>query len=653
MRCRCLPALLALAALPLLRAAVSPGGMLFPRESESRDVRTLDGVWNFRLCPEEDPEQGSRERWFHQDLTQTGEVIPMPVPASYNDVTTERYIRDHVGVVYYDRTFFVPANWDAGSSRVWMRFGSVHYAAKVWINGHLVMMHEIGHLPFEKEITSKLRFGAKNRVTVEVDNTLYQQSIPQGRLVEINTDMGPKTVQTYTFDFFNYAGIHRPVYLYTTPHTYLDDMTITTDVDGSTGYINYALVLGGVTSRETPRIQIDVLDADGNFVYSHTDHDGLKGRIEVPDARLWWPYLMDPDPGYLYTLQVRVTGHIWGHDDVYRQPVGIRTVEWTNSSVLINGKPIYIRGFGKHEDGNIRGKGLDYPTLVRDFNLFKWVGGNAFRTSHYPYAEEIMDFADRMGIMVIDECPSVDTENYSPTLLQKHKDSLGELIRRDKNRPSVIMWSVANEARTQLADADAYFKNVVAYVKTLDKTRPVTAAISRQFYEDKVVQHLDVVGVNRYYGWYRDSGRLEVVRTNTENDMANWRHKHPSKPFLMMEYGADTYSGLHQLPEYVWSEEYQISLMSENFKAFDNLRKKGWFIGEMIWNFADFMTAQTSARVGGNKKGIFTRDRQPKSSAHHVRRRYFALAQELDGYTLPEDLAPYVYTPVGNGTNYL
>ncbi|XP_052132709.1 beta-glucuronidase, partial [Frankliniella occidentalis] len=389
---------------------------------------------------------------------QTGEVIPMPVPASYNDVTTERYIRDHVGVVYYDRTFFVPANWDAGSSRVWMRFGSVHYAAKVWINGHLVMMHEIGHLPFEKEITSKLRFGAKNRVTVEVDNTLYQQSIPQGRLVEINTDMGPKTVQTYTFDFFNYAGIHRPVYLYTTPHTYLDDMTITTDVDGSTGYINYALVLGGVTSRETPRIQIDVLDADGNFVYSHTDHDGLKGRIEVPDARLWWPYLMDPDPGYLYTLQVRVTGHIWGHDDVYRQPVGIRTVEWTNSSVLINGKPIYIRGFGKHEDGNIRGKGLDYPTLVRDFNLFKWVGGNAFRTSHYPYAEEIMDFADRMGIMVIDECPSVDTENYSPTLLQKHKDSLGELIRRDKNRPSVIMWSVANEARTQLADADAYFK---------------------------------------------------------------------------------------------------------------------------------------------------------------------------------------------------
>ncbi|XP_052129599.1 beta-glucuronidase-like [Frankliniella occidentalis] len=196
-------------------------------------------------------------------------------------------------------------------------------------------------------------------------------------------------------------------------------------------------------------------------------------------------------------------------------------------------------------------------------------------------------------------------------------------------------------------------RNVVAYVKTLDKTRPVTAAISRQFYEDKVVQHLDVVGVNRYYGWYRDSGRLEVVRTNTENDMANWRHKHPSKPFLMMEYGADTYSGLHQLPEYVWSEEYQISLMSENFKAFDNLRKKGWFIGEMIWNFADFMTAQTSARVGGNKKGIFTRDRQPKSSAHHVRRRYFALAQELDGYTLPEDLAPYVYTPVGNGTNYL
>ena len=137
-------------------------------------------------------------------------------------------------------------------------------------------------------------------------------------------------------------------------------------------------------------------------------------------------------------------------------------------------------------------------------------------------------------------------------------------------------------------------RNVVNYVRQLDKTRPVTAALARQFYEDRVAQHLDVVGVNRYFGWYSYPGRLETIRTSTENDMGNWHHKY-NKPFIMMEYGGDTYSGLHQLPELVWSEEYQTSLMSESFKAFDNLRKKGWFIGEMIWNFADFMTAQSES----------------------------------------------------------
>lgn len=96
--------------------------------------------------------------------------------------------------------------------------------------------------------------------------------------------------------------------------------------------------------------------------------------------------------------------------DVYRQPVGIRTITWTNTSLLINDRPIYFHGFGRHEDADIRGKGLDLPTIIRDHNLIKWVGGNAYRTSHYPYADEIMDMADQLGIMIIDECPSVDTE---------------------------------------------------------------------------------------------------------------------------------------------------------------------------------------------------------------------------------------------------
>lgn len=189
--------------------------------------------------------------------------------------------------------------------------------------------------------------------------------------------------------------------------------------------------------------------------------------------------------------------------DIYRLPIGIRTLAWTNTSLLLNDRPVYMRGFGRHEDSAIRGRGFDLVTAVRDYELLQWVGANAYRTSHYPYSDEVLDMADRylqfspsrqiyrvqrlitkdtccrLGFLVIDECPSVDTENFSASLLSRHKDSLSELIRRDKNRPSVIMWSLANEPRTQLSQAKEYFKQIAHHAKAVDPTRPVTIALAR------------------------------------------------------------------------------------------------------------------------------------------------------------------------------
>lgn len=193
--------------------------------------------------------------------------------------------------------------------------------------------------------------------------------------------------------------------------------------------------------------------------------------------------------------------------DIYRLPIGIRTLAWTNTSLLLNDRPVYMRGFGRHEDSIIRGRGFDLVTAVRDHELLQWVGANAYRTSHYPYSDEVLDMADRylfvmyftvhsivlyilslhftsiprhrLGFLIIDECPSVDTENFSPSLLSRHKDSLSELIRRDKNRPSVIMWSLANEPRTQLPQAEEYFKQIAHHAKAIDPTRPVTIALAR------------------------------------------------------------------------------------------------------------------------------------------------------------------------------
>lgn len=227
------------------------------------------------------------------------------------------------------------------------------------------------------------------------------------------------------------------------------------------------------------QVQANLYDKEGAKVANATSDVKLSGSLQVTGVKPWWPYLMHPEPGYLYELEVKLLAANEELLDVYRLKVGLRTLSWNKSQFLINGKPVYFRGFGRHEDSDIRGKGLDNALMVRDFNLLKWIGANAYRTSHYPYSEESMQFADEHGIMIIDECPSVDTElssslslpgasllklfsllfrNYSQELLGKHKSSLEQLIHRDRNHPSVVMWSIANEPRTSILNADSYFE---------------------------------------------------------------------------------------------------------------------------------------------------------------------------------------------------
>ncbi|KAF6203623.1 hypothetical protein GE061_001955 [Apolygus lucorum] len=621
------------------------GGILYPRESEFRDLRSLDGIWQFRT--ENVSSQGTVNQWYMNRLTETGPTIPMPVPSSYNDVTLEKSLREYVGSVWYDRNFFVPNSWRQNGQRVWLRFGAAHYKAKVWVNGQEVLEHDIGHLPFEAEVTSSVLFGQENRITVELNNTLTPTTVPQGSVAVEQTLDGPKKIQQYTFDFFNYAGIDRPVVLYTTPAVFIDDITAHTDVIDTTGVVYFNMTYNGLGRIKTNvKCQVTILDAQnkpvGIDMVNDTTGAGFNGMVEIPDAKLWWPYLMDPNPGYLYTLEARITTTQSGVEiqDVYRLPFGIRTLHWDNTTFLINNKPVYMRGFGRHEDSDIRGKGLDLALVTKDYNLLKWVGANAYRTSHYPYAEEIMDFADREGIMIIDECPAVNADIYSDALLEKHKSSLTQMIQRDKNRPSVVIWSIANEPRSQHPQATAYFRSVAAHAKSLDPRRPITAAMMYGFSEDHSAQFLDIIGVNRYNAWYSDVGKLEVIQPKLVAEIEGWHQLH-NKPVLVTEYGADTMPGLHIQPSYVWSEEYQADYSVEHFKAFDTLRQKSYFVGEMIWNFADFKTDQDIRRVGGNMKGIFTRQRQPKSVAFQVRRRYFHLAHELDGCPLPPNLERY------------
>lgn len=301
----------------------------------------------------------------------------------------------------------------------------------------------------------------------------------------------------------------------------------------------------------------------------------------------------------------------------------------TERQFLINGKPFYFHGVNKHEDADIRGKGFDWSLLVKDFNLLRWLGANAFRTSHYPYAEEVMQLCDRYGIVVIDESPGVGivlAQSFSNASLQHHLEVMEEMVRRDKNHPAVVMWSVANEPSSFLEQAAYYFKMLIGHTKALDPSRPVTFVTSSSYEKDLGVPYVDVICVNSYYSWYHDYGHMEVIQLQLATQFERW-HEAYQKPIIQSEYGAETIIGFHEDPPLMFSEEYQKGLLQQYHVILDQKRKE-YVVGELIWNFADFMTDQSPQRAIGNRKGIFTRQRQPKSAAFLLRERYWKLANE-------------------------
>ncbi|XP_032306091.1 beta-glucuronidase isoform X3 [Drosophila ananassae] len=588
------------------------------------------------------PKEGYQQKWYEKGIIHSGrKVLSMAVPASYNDITVSQSLRYHVGAVWYERNFFVPGSWGR-RRRTWLRFGSVHYKAEVWINGEPAMSHNSGSLPFEMEVGNYVNFGATNRLTVMCDNRQGGYTIPQGNNHEAE---GNRTKERYTFEMYN-AGIYRSVHLYSTPRIYISDIDVDTEYFSSEqlGVVRYRLFLDGdfygKSRNRAYYIHVQLQNQESQVVAAQINRHPFRGSLQVHNVRAWWPFLMNPQPGYLYRLQVELhKGAYKGEEsiddeilDIYRLPVGIRSLMWNNDSLLLNGKNLYLRGFGRHEDFETRGRGLDYPMMLRDFNLLKWIGANAYHTTHYPYSEEFMQFADECGIMIIDEYSAVDIDaNFlNRHLLENHMSVLEQLIHRDKNHPSVIAWSVANEPYSSSG-------SLMWYIRKIAQGRPLTAAISRPFHDDKknnLAELLDIVGFNRYNSWYRDTRSLEGITGAVTEEALHWR-KETGKPIIIMEYGANAINNYRSLPLVVGSPNYQRQLYSRHFLAFDTLRQKKWFIGEIVWNFADFQTAQTVSRVGGDRNGIFSRNRQPKEMAYVLRRRYYALSRHLDKAMVP------------------
>ena len=593
--------------------------MLYPVLNAKRKRYSLDGVWNFK---QGEYVPGVDSRLSTEDL--------MVVPSSFNDVAVESEKRYFIGDNWYERTFAVPS-FESDEELV-LRFGSVTHQAKVYVNGQLLGEHIGGFTPFEVRIPEELTREKELLISVCANNILDHTTLPVGNYSEEKLPDGTvKKKVSENFDFFNYAGIQRPVQLLVLPKARIEDIVVTYDVHENDATVKVVVehTANGGTAKVT------LLDEDGEVVAKGE----AESELEIVNVRRW--EVLD---AYLYTAKVELFA---GDElvDEYEELFGVRTVRVEKGQFLVNDKPVYFKGFGKHEDSYVNGRGFNEAVNLMDLNLMKNVGANSYRTAHYPYSEEMMRLSDRMGFLVIDEVPAVGLfANFTAALsmnsggtkpiktwefyqtMENHKLALKELVARDKNHACVVLWSVANEPDGAGEGADKYFEPLVKYVKELDPQKRPTTVVNIMMAtpeQDLISPLIDVLCLNRYYGWYLNHGDIEGARVGLRKELKEWQEKYPDKPIIMTEYGADTLPGYHSNWDVPYTEEYQERFHQMSHEVFDELEN---FVGEHVWNFADFETnSYALIRIQGNHKGLFTRDRNPKSIVKLFRNRWNAI----------------------------
>lgn len=571
--------------------------MLYPQENAFRDVRSLDGFWYFSA----DKDNVGLAQGWAEGLK--GDVRTIAVPASWNEQLNDLF--NFHGKGWYERDIFVPA-WYADKA-VYLRCGSVSGRATVFVNGAKVFEHVGTALPFEADISACLRFDQENKIVILADSTLDPWSLPPALLAENEGRVGFfNCYPGVSYDFFPFGGVQRSVYLYATAKTRIEDVVIRTDVQGDTAVVSFDVALSASVSGSI-RVK-----SDAQVVTLPVSGRNVSGSLTINNPRLW-----DIGQPELYTLDVSLMN---GDTvvDAYQETYGIRTVKVEGDQFLLNGKPVFFKGFGKHEDFFVIGKGFNHALTVKDFYLLDWIGANSFRTSHYPYDERIIDYADRHGILIIDETPFVglNSRMYREDILSKAKSVIGELIARDKNHPSVVMWSLANEPNVDTQEGKHFFEEMAKTARSLDSSRPITYVAHLEPENNLGYAAYDVVCINKYYGWYYAPGQMEETLPEFAACLQRFYDAF-GKPIIVTEFGADAIDGIHCDPPQMFSEEYQNNTV---LMQYQEMRKKPYVIGAHVWAFADFKTAQSISRITVNRKGVFTRDRQPKMVAHTLQK---------------------------------
>ncbi len=564
--------------------------------ADLRDGVDLSGTWHYSVDPYRDGLAG-----FHRGAPGPGhrryddvdvDALTRAKPTALYEYDMDRSptatlpqawighdptLRYYQGLMWYQRRFDAPAL--KPGQRAFLRFEAANYAAKVFLNGKPVGEHEGGFTPFSMEVTDTLR-ASNNQLTVGVDSTARDDGVPP-----------PVT------DWENYGGITRPMRLVITPGTFIDEAWVRLAKDGR--IIATVKLDGAQAANQEVHARVAELGLD---LAGRTDAQGLLNvSAPAPKRLARW----SPENPKLYDVVVQ-TG-----EDRMSDRVGFRTIETKGSEILLNGKPIFLRGISIHEEelGDNPARTITEASARALLSEVKdGLHGNFVRLAHYPHSEVTTRLADEMGLLVWSEIPVywlVDFAN--PRTLSLARGMLADNIRRDRNRASIILWSVANE--TPITDArNAFLYQLVDEVRALDDTRLVTAALltDRKTVDgrplmglnDPLADKLDVLAANTYNGWYSDDA-LDALP-----DMA-W--KATDKPMVFSEFGADALAGFSD-PVLMrkFSEDYQKRYYE---KTLAMARKIPTLRGMSPWILKDFRAPRRQHPVyqqGWNRKGLIS-----------------------------------------------
>ena len=575
----------------------------------NRETTSLSGYWNYIIDPyengfynyryepfenQENPGKGAfftnSKRESKSDLVEYDfdKMDSILVPGDWN--TQKENLFYYEGTVWFKKSFNYSKS--KNTNRVFVYFEASNYETDVYLNGKKLGKHIGGFTPFNFEITNLLK-EKDNFLIVKVDNKRKKDAVP-----------------TLNTDWWNYGGITRDVKLIETSETFVEDYFIQLDPNNNNRIMG-ELTLNG-ESKKQAKVQISIPEL--NIVKDFKTDENGSFSIDINSKKIKYWSLEDP---YLYNVIIKTK------EDKIKDQIGFRTIKTKGSQILLNEKSVFLKGISIHEESPInKGRGHSIEDAKQLLEWAQDLGCNYVRLAHYPHNEHMVRLADKMGILVWEENPvywTISWDNEQTYL--NAKNQLSEVIDRDKNRASVIIWSMANETPTSDA-RNAFLTKLTTFTRQKDPTRLISAALEQSDYQgnplvrtidDPFAEVVDILSFNQYIGWY-DGGveKCKTISWNIEYD----------KPVMISEFGAGAKYGLHGEKDTRWNEEYQEYLYEETLKMIDQIDQLKGFSPWILVDFRSPRRVLPEIQDGWNRKGLISEDGKKKKAFFTLKNYY-------------------------------